>query len=136
MGSLLPGGAGNARRANWPATNVTSGAATCSEHSSSVQRRSCTTRPSTQVLKTAPRTSCTPHCDPLRGRSRAVHAKIAIMPTRPLRILPVGDRVLLRAPRRADMGAFVAAAHASRRLHGAWVVAPQTRAAFETYVTR
>ena len=33
IGSFEPGGAGNASRANCPATNVTSGAATCSENS-------------------------------------------------------------------------------------------------------
>jgi ribosomal-protein-alanine N-acetyltransferase len=58
------------------------------------------------------------------------------MPTRPSRASLVGDRTWLRAPRASDAAAFVAAARASRTLHGAWVVAPQTRRAFATYLAR
>ena len=58
------------------------------------------------------------------------------MPTRPSRPTLVGERVYLRAPRKSDAAAFLAAARASRRLHGAWVAAPQTRAAFDSYVRR
>jgi ribosomal-protein-alanine N-acetyltransferase len=62
--------------------------------------------------------------------------KIAIMPTRPTQAPLVGDRVYLRAPRRVDAVQFLAAAQASRRLHGAWVTAPLDRVAFEAYVAR
>ena len=58
------------------------------------------------------------------------------MPTRPPRALLVGDRVYLSAPRRADATQFLAAVHASRRLHGAWVTAPLDRDAFDSYVAR
>lgn len=58
------------------------------------------------------------------------------MPTRPSQALLVGERVLLRAPRRSDAERFLAAAAASRRLHGAWVAAPATREAFDAYVKR
>jgi ribosomal-protein-alanine N-acetyltransferase len=58
------------------------------------------------------------------------------MPTRPLRAPLVGDRTCLRAPRASDAAAFVTAARASRTLHGAWVVAPQSRRAFQTYLAR
>jgi len=44
--------------------------------------------------------------------------------------------VYLHAPRVADRAAFVAAAKGSRRLHGAWVRAPQTAAAYRDYAAR
>jgi ribosomal-protein-alanine N-acetyltransferase len=58
------------------------------------------------------------------------------MPTRPLPAAQVGDRVCLRAPRRSDAQAFLAATRASRRLHGAWVSAPLTEEAYLTFVRR
>lgn len=42
----------------------------------------------------------------------------------------------VRAPVAADAQAFVAAARASRRLHGSWVHAPDTRAQFRSYLAR
>jgi len=45
-------------------------------------------------------------------------------------------RVQLRAPRRSDEAAFLAAAGASRRLHGAWVQPPLDAAAFAAYARR
>lgn len=45
-------------------------------------------------------------------------------------------RVALRLPAAADADAFVAAAKASRRLHGAWVQAPATAAEFRAYLRR
>jgi len=42
----------------------------------------------------------------------------------------------LRVPRKPDAPAFLAAAQASRRLHGSWVAAPQSRSAFDGYVAR
>ena len=56
--------------------------------------------------------------------------KIGIMPTRASR------RVVLRVPTAADTAAFVAAAKASRRLHGRWVQAPSTPAELRTYLKR
>jgi ribosomal-protein-alanine N-acetyltransferase len=47
-----------------------------------------------------------------------------------------GFRVYLRAPRVTDAPAFLAAAKASRRLHGAWVHAPTTPARYEAFVRR
>lgn len=58
------------------------------------------------------------------------------MPTRPPHAPLVGERVYLRAPLRGDAAAFVAAARQSRRLHAAWVTAPLTPGAFETYRRR
>lgn len=58
------------------------------------------------------------------------------MPTRPTQALLVGERVVLRAPRRSDAERFIAAAAASRRLHASWVSAPTTREAFNAYVAR
>ena len=58
------------------------------------------------------------------------------MPTRPPRASLVGERTWLRAPHASDAAAFVENARASRTLHGAWVVAPQTRRAFATYLAR
>ena len=46
------------------------------------------------------------------------------------------SRVALRLPAAADATAFVAAAKASRRLHGAWVQAPATSAEFRAYLRR
>ena len=47
-----------------------------------------------------------------------------------------GFRICLRAPRVTDTPAFLAAAKASRRLHGAWVHAPSTPAQYEAFVRR
>jgi ribosomal-protein-alanine N-acetyltransferase len=58
------------------------------------------------------------------------------MPTRPAPTTLVGARVYLRAPRRSDAQPFLAAALASRRLHGSWVLAPRTDEAFTAYVRR
>jgi ribosomal-protein-alanine N-acetyltransferase len=52
------------------------------------------------------------------------------------RALARGDRVCIRPPRAGDVDAFVTAARRSRRLHGPWVHAPDTPAAFETYLRR
>lgn len=62
--------------------------------------------------------------------------KITIMPTRSAPTPLVGERVYLRAPRRSDAGPFLEAARESRRLHGSWVVAPQTDEAFAAWVAR
>lgn len=62
------------------------------------------------------------------------------MPTS--RPVPVGEvrrrglRVYLRAPRRGDTAAFLAAVRASRRLHDRWVAPPSTSMRFTAYVTR
>jgi ribosomal-protein-alanine N-acetyltransferase len=45
-------------------------------------------------------------------------------------------RVYLKRPAQSGADAFVAAVNASRRLHGAWVNAPATRAAYRQYVAR
>jgi ribosomal-protein-alanine N-acetyltransferase len=61
------------------------------------------------------------------------------MPTRSKRTaaaLRRGGRVYLVAPRPSDATEFQAAARASRRLHGAWVRAPRTDAAYREFVTR
>lgn len=56
---------------------------------------------------------------------------------RPASIARAGDsRVYLTVPRLSDGPAFLAAARASRRLHGRWVRAPQTPARYREYVTR
>jgi ribosomal-protein-alanine N-acetyltransferase len=47
-----------------------------------------------------------------------------------------GYRVYLRPPRRSDAAAFLDAARTSRALHGRWVRAPATAAAFAAYVAR
>ena len=52
---VVPGGAGNARRPNCPATNVTSGASTCNECNRSVQRTLPVTVPCTHLLMPAMR---------------------------------------------------------------------------------
>src|SRR5574340_1004663 len=64
------------------------------------------------------------------------HDKMAIMPTRPTRATLTGHRVFLRPPRRADQAAFVSGVRASRSLHGRWVSAPQTPAAYALYLAR
>ncbi|HVE51002.1 MAG TPA: GNAT family protein [Casimicrobiaceae bacterium] len=45
-------------------------------------------------------------------------------------------RIYLRRPRAADAKSFLAAVAASRRLHGTWVTAPSTSAAFRDYLAR
>jgi [ribosomal protein S5]-alanine N-acetyltransferase len=45
-------------------------------------------------------------------------------------------RVELRPPTRADRDAFIAAMRASRKLHGEWLSAPTTAAAFDVLVAR
>lgn len=47
-----------------------------------------------------------------------------------------GSRVYLRPPRNGDALAFLAAARASRKLHGAWVRPPLNTLRFADYVTR
>ena len=47
-----------------------------------------------------------------------------------------GFRVYLRAPEASDAVEFVAAARASRELHGAWVQAPSTRARYLAFLRR
>lgn len=47
-----------------------------------------------------------------------------------------GFSVYLRAPRKADAPAFLAAVKASRKLHGAWVHPPSTPARFSEFVRR
>ena len=50
---------------------------------------------------------------------------------------PAGPfRVILRRPAASDAKAFLAAVGNSRRLHGAWVSAPATHAAFRRYLER
>jgi ribosomal-protein-alanine N-acetyltransferase len=49
---------------------------------------------------------------------------------------PVGSRVALRAPRRADAAAFVAAVAADPAFYGPWAEPPTTRAAFLAYLDR
>lgn len=55
-----------------------------------------------------------------------------------MRIMPTARTasVEVRRPAPADAGAFVAAARASRRLHGSWVHAPDTPAQFRDYLRR
>lgn len=54
----------------------------------------------------------------------------------PSGVIRRGPTVHLRHPQRADAVAFVAAARASRKLHGRWVRAPETVAMFHAYVAR
>src|SRR5438270_750438 len=54
----------------------------------------------------------------------------------PRKALIVGERVYLRRPQLGDAAAFLAAVKASRKLHGQWVQAPASRAAFAAYVRR
>jgi ribosomal-protein-alanine N-acetyltransferase len=49
---------------------------------------------------------------------------------------PGAPRVYLAIPQPRDADAFLAAARASRRLHGRWVRAPQTPSRYREYVTR
>jgi ribosomal-protein-alanine N-acetyltransferase len=46
------------------------------------------------------------------------------------------SRVALRAPTPADCEAFIAAMRASRKLHGEWLTAPTTPAAFDVLLER
>lgn len=57
------------------------------------------------------------------------------MPT-PSRARVEGPRVYLRPPRKSDAPAFVAAARASRLLHGSWTRPPDTAARYAEFVTR
>ena len=61
---------------------------------------------------------------------------MSIMPTRPKRATLAGNRVYLRPPKRVDQQHFIASARASRALHGSWVRAPETPAAYAAYVAR
>jgi ribosomal-protein-alanine N-acetyltransferase len=56
--------------------------------------------------------------------------------TAPPGALRTGTLVYLRSPRRTDAAAFIAAAQASRKLHGRWVQAPSCEDAFNHYVAR
>ncbi len=62
------------------------------------------------------------------------------MPTRPAspahEFVRRGERVALRYPRAADERAFLAAAAASRRLHGTWVRPPDNAETFRIYLQR
>ncbi len=62
------------------------------------------------------------------------------MPSRPKHPAPTttrrGHRAYLRAPLASDATEFLAAAKASRRLHGAWVQAPSTRARYLAFIRR
>jgi ribosomal-protein-alanine N-acetyltransferase len=58
------------------------------------------------------------------------------MPTRPPAATITGNRVYLRPPQVRDAAAFIAAAQASRRLHGRWTQAPATRERFAALVKR
>ena len=54
----------------------------------------------------------------------------------PRKALIVGERVYLCRPQLKDAAAFISGVKASRRLHGHWVQAPASRAAFAMYVRR
>ena len=58
------------------------------------------------------------------------------MPTRPPAATVTGSRVYLRPPRLADSAPFLAAARASRALHGTWTRPPETAARFAAFVRR
>jgi [ribosomal protein S5]-alanine N-acetyltransferase len=58
------------------------------------------------------------------------------MPTRTSTLAAGGSRVHLRPPKKSDASAFLAAARASRSLHGRWAKAPATRATFAAFVKR
>src|SRR6478752_1209549 len=53
-----------------------------------------------------------------------------------LKWLPMPSRIVLRAPSKSDQREFLARARASRALHGRWIQAPATPAAFGNYVER
>jgi ribosomal-protein-alanine N-acetyltransferase len=55
---------------------------------------------------------------------------------RPPRALAAGPHIYLRAPRAADEVEFLAAVHASRRLHAPWVNPPADRDAYRAYLRR
>jgi ribosomal-protein-alanine N-acetyltransferase len=54
----------------------------------------------------------------------------------PTTITRSGPRVTIRPPVASDATAFITAARASRRLHGAWVSAPDTRPQYTAYLKR
>jgi ribosomal-protein-alanine N-acetyltransferase len=56
--------------------------------------------------------------------------------TAPRNALAVGPRVYLRRPGGRDAARFIAAAHASAKLHGRWVQAPATPEEFARYAHR
>jgi ribosomal-protein-alanine N-acetyltransferase len=58
------------------------------------------------------------------------------MPTRISTLTVAGSRVHLRPPQKSDAAAFLAAARASRALHGPWAKAPATRGTFDAFVKR
>src|SRR4029453_8657136 len=58
------------------------------------------------------------------------------MPTRTPTPSAVGPHVHLRPPRPSDQVAFLRAARASRRLHGAWAKAPSTPSHYASFVSR
>jgi ribosomal-protein-alanine N-acetyltransferase len=58
------------------------------------------------------------------------------MPTRKNAATLDGTRVYLRPPRTSDARTFIAAARASRQMHGAWTHAPDTPARFTAYLAR
>jgi ribosomal-protein-alanine N-acetyltransferase len=62
------------------------------------------------------------------------------MPTSPKRPAPTvlyrNSHLYICPPRLRDANTFLAAARASRRLHGAWVRAPQSATAYREYVAR
>lgn len=58
------------------------------------------------------------------------------MPTRQSAAIIAGARVYLRPPQLRDAAAFIAAAGASRKLHGQWTQAPATRERFTALVKR
>ena len=58
------------------------------------------------------------------------------MPTRPPAATVTGSRVYLRPPRLADSAPFLAAAQASRALHGTWTRPPATHTRFAEFVKR
>ena len=58
------------------------------------------------------------------------------MPTRPGAPTITGSRVYLHPPRLEDAAAFLAAARASRSLHGPWTRPPDTKARYSAFVAR
>ena len=115
---MAPGGAGSARRANCPATNVTSGAATCSENRLSVHCRRPATLPSIHaVIARPPRLLESALCQ--RG------------PDRPPPAAPACTCV----PRDSPTPAAFLRRGASRavRLHGPWARAPRDAAQYAAF---